>query len=138
MSPWLACFLVTAAGCGKHARECRDLTTRANAFIADSQKARPEGGVTKEQTREQTLVTAERYERLHRDLGDLGIESSDLLPEVESYRALALRSAAALKDVARALENKDFETARRKRVELANATKEEAPLVERINAICAR
>jgi len=132
----MALVLVVAIGCGRQTRECRAVTARANAFIAESEKSRPAEGASKEQTREQALAMAHRYERLAADLAALGVESSDLAPEVESYRALALRSASALRSVAVALASKDFDTARTLRVDLERAARGEAPLVARINAIC--
>jgi hypothetical protein len=79
---------------------------------------------------------AERYDLLARDLGAIRVDSKELKPEVESYRALAMRSASALRSVAAALAASDFETARKKRVELDTAGRGEGPLVARINAIC--
>lgn len=132
----VAFVLVVATACGRQTRECRAVTARANTFIADSEKLRPAEGASKEQTREQALATAHRYERLAADLAALGVESSDLAPEVERYRALALRSAAALRSVAVALASKNFDAARALRVDLDQAARGEAPLVARINAIC--
>jgi len=132
----VAVVVVTATACGRQTRECRAVTARANTFIADSEKQKPAEGASKEQTREQALAMAHRYERLAADLAALHVESSDLAPEVESYRALALRSATALRSVAAALASKDFDTARKLRVDLDSAARGEAPLVARINAIC--
>jgi len=132
----VAFVLAVATACGRQTRECRAVTARANTFIAESEKLRPAGGASKEQTREQALAMAHRYERLAADLAALGVESSDLAPEVESYRALALRSASALRSVAEVLATKDFDSARALRVDLDHAARGEAPLVARINAIC--
>jgi len=112
------------------------VTARANTFLADTAKLSPKGGASREQTREQAMAMAERYELLARDLGAIRVESEKLAPEVETYRALALRSASSLRAVATALAASDFETARRKRVELDAAGRGEGPLVARINALC--
>jgi hypothetical protein len=122
--------------CGKQAEECRAVTARANQFIAQSERIGTPKGASREETQEQALATARRYEALAADLRAIGVESSELSPEVESYRALAERSAAALRAVAAALASHDFEAARKKRVELATAGKAEGPLVSRINRIC--
>jgi hypothetical protein len=132
-----AAFLVFAAlGCGKLDEECRSVTARANTFLAETAKLTPKQGATREQTRKHALAMAERYDLLARDLGAIRVDSQKLKPEVESYRALALRSSAALRAVAVALAAGDFEAARKKRVELDEAGRGEGPLVGRINAIC--
>lgn len=125
-----------ALGCGKLDDECRAVTARANGFLAEAAKLSPKQGATREQTREQALAMAERYDLLARDLGSIRVESEKLKPEVESYRALSLRSSAALRAVAVSLAASDFEAARKKRVELDEAGRGEGPLVARINAIC--
>jgi hypothetical protein len=131
-----ALLVVAVLGCGKLDDECRAVTARANAFLAETAALTPKQGATRERTREQALAMAERYDLLARDLGAIRVDSAKLRPEVESYRALALRSSAALRAVAGALAVGDFETARKKRVELDAASKGEGPLVGRINAIC--
>jgi hypothetical protein len=132
-----ALFLALAAlGCGKLEEECRAVTARANGFIAETAKLSPKQGASREQTREQAMAMAERYDLLARDLGSIRVDSDKLRPEVESYRALAIRSASALRAVATALAASDFETARKKRVELDTASRGEGPLVARINTIC--
>jgi hypothetical protein len=129
-------LVFVALGCGKLDDECRAVTARANGFLAETAKLAPKPGATREQTREQALAMAERYELLARDLGSIRVESEKLKPEVESYRALSLRSAAALRAVAVSLAASDFEAARKKRVELDEAARGEGPLVARINALC--
>ncbi len=131
-------LLFALVGCGKVARECRAVTARANAFIAESARVAPAPGASRARTQEQALATAARYEKLAADLEALHVTSGKLEPEVQSYRTLALRSAVALRAVAKALGEHDFETARARRVELDRAAQSEAPLVARINAICAR
>jgi hypothetical protein len=131
-----ALMVLAALGCGRLDDECRAITARANAFLAETAKHSPREGATREQTREQALAMAERYDLLARDLGAIRVDSEKLRPEVESYRALAFRSSASLRAVAVALAAGDFEAARKKRVELDEAGRGEGPLVGRINAIC--
>jgi hypothetical protein len=124
------------AGCGRLERECRGVTATANGFIAESERLRPRAGATSAETVKAELATAARYERLAADLSALTVESSELVPEIQSYRALAEHSASALRAVAAALGRSDFEAARSKRIELDAAARGEGPLVERINVIC--
>lgn len=131
----VACVFV-AAGCSRLDRDCRAVTATANTFIADSGRQHPQPNATSEQTVKAELATAVRYEKLAADLESLKIESSELEPEVMSYRTLAEHSAASLRAVAAALASGDFETARQKRVELDREARGEGPLVAKINAIC--
>jgi len=128
--------LLVVVGCGRLDQECRAVSGTANAFIADSERQRPRAGATPAETVKAELATAARYDRLAADLAALKVESSELAPEVRSYRELAEHSAAALRAVADALGRGDFEAARSKRIELDAAAKGEAPLVARINGIC--
>ena len=132
---WLLAFGALTA-CGRLERECRAVTATANAFIAESGRLRPRAGATQEETVQAELAMAARYDRLAADLAALKVESSELSPEVERYRALAEHSASALRAVAGALGRSDFEAARSKRIELDAAARGEGPLVERINELC--
>lgn len=123
-------------GCGRLEHECRSLTTTANAFILASEEKRLPPEASPPETARAALDTAARYERLAADLKALELKSQVLIPEVARYRELALGSAASLRAVAEALDARDFETARRKRVEFDRAARAEAPLVARINAVC--
>lgn len=127
---------LSVLGCGRLERECRAVSATANAFIAESERLRPRADATPAETVKAELATAARYDRLAADLSALGVESSELVPEVRSYRELAEHSAAALRAVAGALGSGDFEAARSKRIELDAAARGEGPLVERINVIC--
>jgi hypothetical protein len=124
------------AGCGRLDRECRAVTATANAFIKESEELRPRPNASADETVKAELATATRYEKLAADLLALDVQSSELLPEVQSYRALAEHSAASLRAVAMAFGKGDFEAARAKRIELDAAARGEAPLVERINTLC--
>ena len=128
--------LLSVAACGRLDRECRAVSGTANAFIAESERQRPRPDATPAETVKAELATATRYDRLAADLAALKVESSELEPEVRSYRELAEHSAAALRAVADAFGRGDFEAARSKRIELDAAAKGEGPLVARINGIC--
>lgn len=134
VAPLVACLAL--AGCGRLERECRAVTSTANTFIAESERLRPRPDATPAETVKAELALAARYDRLAADLSALTVESSELVPEIQSYRALAEHSAAALRAVAGALGRSDFEAARSKRIELDAAARGEAPLVERINVLC--
>lgn len=79
---------------------------------------------------------AERYEDLAQRVGALDISSAELRPRAERYRKLSKEAAAALRDVAAAVERGDGEVARRRRVEFDDLARAEAPLVAEINAVC--
>jgi hypothetical protein len=129
-------LLATLSGCGRLERECRAVSATANAFIRDNERQRPQGGATPEATVQAELAAAARYDKLAADLLALKVESSELSPEIKSYRELAEHSAESLRAVAAAFGRGDFETARAKRIELDRAARGEGPLVERINRIC--
>lgn len=135
--PLLPALLLTL-GCGKLRSECDAVVKTANAFITESASHRPAPGAPPEQAAREALETANRYDKLARDLAAIRVESDELRPEVERYAALADRSAASLRAAAQALGTKNFEQARQKRVELDAAAKNERPLVARINALCGR
>jgi hypothetical protein len=122
-------------GCGKLRDECRAVVSTANAFIAVGPPA-PGASKGPEQTALEARALADRYDKLATDLGALPVESEELAAEVESYRKLALSAATSLRAAASALERKDWETARKKRVEFDEAARGEAPLVARINGLC--
>jgi hypothetical protein len=131
----LIVFGASLLGCGKLREECRAVVTTANAFIAVSPPV-PGPSKSPEQTAREARELADRYDKLATDLGALPVESEELAAEVESYRKLALSAAASLRAAASALERKDWETARKKRVEFDEAARGEAPLVARINGVC--
>ena len=134
----LAILAFTAQGCGKLHRECDAVVKTANAFISESAKHRPSPDASPEQASREAIETADRYDKLARDLAAIRVESDELRPEVEKYADLALRSSASLRAAAHALHTRHFEQANQKRVELDSAAKTEGPLVARINAICSR
>lgn len=142
MAPSLRFSLVLSAlaalACGKLRHECDAVVKTANAFIAESARHRPSPDAPPEQAAREALETADRYDKLARDLAAISVESEELKREVALYADLALRSSASLRAAAQALDTRHFEEARTKRVELDAAAKSEGPLVARINATCGR
>lgn len=134
----LCAFALLACGCGKLRRECDAVVKTANTFIAESARHPPKPDASPEQAAREALETADRYDKLSRDLTAIHVESDELRPEVERYTDLAVRSSASLRAAAHALGTRHFEQARQKRVELDAAAKSEGPLVARINATCGR
>ena len=79
---------------------------------------------------------SERYDDLARRIDALQLSSPELTPRAARYQKLAREAAAALRDVARAVEGGDAEGARRRRIEFDDIARGEAPLVADINALC--
>lgn len=134
----LAALLILVTGCSKfrQAKECSSLVETVSAWMAeDTVSAAKVDPLTVAQD---ARKTAERYRKLDQDLGRLGIKSPDLAPRVKRYRAMATEAARVLDDVARALDQKDAERARRRRVEFDATARGEAPLVAEINRVCGR
>jgi len=84
----------------------------------------------------ESRALAERYEDLARRIDALKLTSPELLPRATRYQKLAREAAAALRDVAGAVEKGDGERARARRVEFDDLARGEAPLVADINAVC--
>ena len=85
---------------------------------------------------EDSRVLADRYDDLSQRIDGLHLTSPELLPRAERYQKLARGAAAALRDVAAAVEKGDAEGARRRRVEFDDIARAEAPLVADINDVC--
>jgi hypothetical protein len=79
---------------------------------------------------------AERYEDLARRIDALKLQSAELSPRAQRYQKLAREAAAALRDVAAAVERRDAEGARKRRVEFDDIARGEAALVADINVVC--
>jgi hypothetical protein len=79
---------------------------------------------------------AERYDDLGKRIDALHLSSPELLPRALRYQKLSREAAAALRDVAQAVEKGDAEGARRRRIEFDDIARGEAPLVADINALC--
>lgn len=84
----------------------------------------------------ESRALAERYDALAKRIDDLQLGSDQLAPRAARYQKLARAAAAALRDVAHAVEQDDAEGARRRRVEFDDIARGEGPLVADINAVC--
>lgn len=135
----LVVLVSCAVGCNRFrkAKECDVLAKAVSAWLA--KQPTPSGASAEpKKLAAETRVTAARYEELDRELGALDLKSRDLVPRVARYRKIALQSARALQDVAEALEQDNFDLARRRRVEFDETVKAEGTLVAEINAECRR
>lgn len=79
---------------------------------------------------------ADRYDDLAKRIDGLNLTSDELLPRAQRYQKLAREAAAALRDVAQAVEQGDAAGARKRRVEFDDLARGEAPLVAEINRVC--
>jgi hypothetical protein len=79
---------------------------------------------------------ADRYDELAQSVDALHLKSAELAPRAQRYQKLARGAAAALRDVAAAVEKGDADGARKRRVEFDDIARGEAPLVAEINAVC--
>ena len=84
----------------------------------------------------ESRALADRYDALAKRIDDLHLSSGELEPRAAAYQKLARAAAAALRDVAHAVEQDDAEGARRRRIEFDDIARGEAPLVADINSIC--
>lgn len=135
----LAALAFTASGCAKFrtARECGAFVSAINGWKGQAPKpvasaaSRPFSGAAGE-----PRTLAQRYDDLVRRIDELALTSPELVPRAQRYQKLAREAAAALRDVAEAVEKGDAARARQRRVELDDLSRGEAPLVAEINAIC--
>jgi hypothetical protein len=81
-------------------------------------------------------MLADRYDDLAKRIDALKLGSDELVPRAARYQKLSREAAAALRDVAAAVEQGDAERARRRRVEFDDIAHGEAPLVADINEVC--
>lgn len=132
-------FTLTLVGCGRFrkAKECDSFAKAVSAWIA-RQPSPSVGATSPAALIAEARATARNYEALDRELGALDVQSKELAARVQRYRKLAADSARALSDVARAIESKDADLARRRRIDFDDIAKAEAPLVAEINRECQR
>jgi hypothetical protein len=138
---WLAC---AAPGCAKFrtARECGSFVETIKlwrgqaASPSASASAAPPSVTSPSAASTESRALAERFEDLARRFDALKVTSPELLPRAMRYQKLAREAAAALRDVAAAVERGDAERARARRVEFDDLAGGEAPLVADINAVC--
>lgn len=79
---------------------------------------------------------AGRYDDLAGRIDALHLTSPELVPRAQRYQKLSREAAAALRDVAAAVEKGDSEGARQRRVQFDDIARGEAPLVADINTVC--
>jgi hypothetical protein len=132
-------LLLGALGCAKFqtARECGTFVSaikawkgQAPATVASAPSPTPSAAQL------ESRALAERYDDLAQRIDALHLRSPELVPRAERYQKLARGAAAALRDVAEAVEKGDAEGARRRRVEFDDIARGEAPLVADINGVC--
>ena len=130
---------LTCVSCGRFrkAKECDSLAKAVSGWIA-RQPSPAVAAATPASLIAEARSTAQNYEALDKELGALDVQSKELASRVARYRKLAVDSSRALSDVARALESKDAELARRRRVDFDDIANAEAPLVAEINRECQR
>ena len=131
-------MLATTTGCGRFrkAKECGVLADTVSAWMKkDAPPPSPAGADTPALVAD-ARATAGRYRELDRTLAGIKLESDELTPLVQRYRQMAVQSAQALEEVARALSDENLEHARKLRVDFDAIVRAEAPLVNEINAAC--
>ena len=138
---WLvfALSLALLPGCARFrkAKECDLLAKTVSGWLA--KQPTPTGATTEpKKLAAETRATAARYEELDRELAALDVKSRELGRQVARYREIAVQSARALQDVAKALEGDNTELARKRRVEFDETVKAEAAVVAEINSVCRR
>jgi hypothetical protein len=134
----LAVLLTAATGCGKFrtARECGVFVAAIKSWQGEGTKPVASATPAPSAKTSDSRALAERYEELARRIEALELDSPELLPRAQRYQKLSRDAAAALRDVAAAVERGDSEGARRRRVEFDDLARGEAPLVADINAVC--
>jgi hypothetical protein len=134
----LAVLLTAATGCGKFrtARECGVFVAAIKSWQGEGPKPVASATSATSAKTSDSRALAERYEELARRIEALELDSPELLPRAQRYQKLSREAAAALRDVAAAVERGDSEAARRRRVEFDDLARGEAPLVADINAVC--
>ena len=126
-------------GCAKFqtARECGTFVTAIQGWKGQTPK--PVASVpaaSRVAAANESRAVAETYDDLAKRIDALALTSAELVPRAQRYQKLAREAAAALRDVAQAVEQGDAQAARRRRVEFDDLARGEAPLVAEINGIC--
>jgi len=131
-------LLFGALGCAKFqtARECGNFVSAIKAWKGQAAPAASAPAPTPSAASVESRALADRYDDLAQRIDALHLTSPELLPRAERYQKLARGAAAALRDVAAAVEKGDAEGARRRRVEFDDIARGEGPLVADINGVC--
>jgi hypothetical protein len=126
-------------GCGKFqtARECGTFLDTVKAWRNQAAKTDPSGPAPSPATASvESRVLAERYDDLAKRIDGLHLTSPELVPRATRYQKLSREAAAALREVAEAVEKGDADAARRRRVKFDDIAHGEGRLVADINGIC--
>jgi hypothetical protein len=130
--------VLSALGCAKFqtARECGTFVGAIKAWKGQAAPVASTPAPTPSAASLDSRALADRYDDLSQRIDGLHLTSPELLPRAERYQKLARGAAAALRDVAAAVEKGDAEGARRRRIEFDDIARAEAPLVADINDVC--
>jgi hypothetical protein len=126
-----------ALGCSKFqtARECGTFVSAIKAWKGQAPAAAVPAASPSTPSVE-SLALAARYDDLAGRIDALHLTSPELVPRAQRYQKLSREAAAALRDVAAAVEKGDSERARQRRVQFDDIARGEAPLVADINTVC--
>jgi hypothetical protein len=131
------CLAWLLGGCGKFqtAHECGSFVSTIKAWQSRSLAA-PSAKPSALSPAAESRILADRYDQLADTIDALHLKSPELVPRAERYQKLAREAAAALRDVADAVERSNPERARQRRVAFDDIARGEGPLVADINGIC--
>lgn len=131
--------MLLLGGCAKFqtARECGSFVSAINGWKGQAPRTSASAAPpTPAAAAVESRTLAERYDDLAKRIDGLALTSPELLPRAQRYQKLAREAAAALRDVADAVEKGDAARARQRRVEFDDLSRGEAPLVAEINRVC--
>jgi len=136
MLGWGLALACAPLGCAKFqtARECGLFVESIKLWKGQAPKPAPSAAPSSAPADSRAL--ADRYDDLAKRIDALHLESPELVPRAARYQKLSREAAAALRDVAAAIEKGDAEGARRRRVAFDDIARGEAPLVADINSVC--
>jgi hypothetical protein len=127
-------------GCAKFqtARECGSFVSAIQTWKSQAPRPAASGSPLPSPSAAavESRSLADRYDELAKRIDALGLTSAQLLPHAQSYQKLSREAAAALRDVAEAVEKGDAARARQRRIEFDDLARGEAPLVAEINRVC--
>jgi hypothetical protein len=128
---------LAALGCAKFqtARECGSFVEAIKLWRGQAPAA-ASAAASHSAASVDSRALADRYDDLAKRIDALKLTSPELVPRATRYQKLSREAAAALRDVAAAVEKGDAERARRRRIEFDDIAKDEAPVVADINALC--
>ena len=135
----LSAAALCAFGCAKFqtARECGTFVAAIKAWKGQAPAASPLAPAASPAAASvESRNLARRYDDLAQRIDALHLSSPELVPRAQRYQKLSREAAAALRDVAEAVEKGDAEGARRRRIQFEDIARGEAPLVADINTVC--